>query len=403
MTSEKVPVDRKTPLSIAQAQELAARGVSCLNQGRVAEAREALTVLKNSDFATADVFWALAEAERALGNVDDALANADSALLLEPRHLCALVLKGDLLQLKGLAEAASCYQAAIKCRDLLDELPAHWAPALARAEAMCKAYAKEFEAHLRGHLATLVSRHGPPSARFEHAVDLLTTRRQLFPSQPRLFFFPELPTVQFFDTTEFAWLKAVEAATPLIKQEMLALLSDAHTFSPYVQSDPLRPALRRGGLMDNPAWGACFLWKNGQYVAENGDRCPATLAALSSAPTVSIPGRSPSVLFSLLQPGAHIPSHHGFVNNRLIVHLPLLVPEKCSFRVGNETRQWVEGQALVFDDTIEHEAWNESESPRVILLFEIWRPELTAPEKAYVGALFESIEKQQTGIRDWGI
>ena len=80
------------------------------------------------------------------------------------------------------------------------------------------------------------------------------------------------------------------------------------------------------------------------------------------------------------------------MNTRLICHLPLVVPDKCSFRVGNDTRVPVEGNAWLFDDTIEHEAWNGSDRTRVILLFEIWRPELTAAERAMVSAMFEAID-----------
>jgi aspartate beta-hydroxylase len=81
--------------------------------------------------------------------------------------------------------------------------------------------------------------------------------------------------------------------------------------------------------------------------------------------------------------------------------LPLIVPAGCSFRVGNETRQWVEGQAWVFDDTIEHEAWNRSDKPRLILLFEIWQPELTAAEQAAVRELFGTLDSH-TGAKAQG-
>ena len=127
------------------------------------------------------------------------------------------------------------------------------------------------------------------------------------------------------------------------------------------------------------------------------------LAALAAAPIPHIPGRSPSILFSQLRPGSRIPPHHGFVNTRLICHLPLVVPPGCGFRVGNETRQWQEGKAWLFDDTIEHEAWNTSDRTRVILLFEVWRPELTAAEQAQVTALFEAIGKHKGGAGEWGI
>jgi aspartate beta-hydroxylase len=98
------------------------------------------------------------------------------------------------------------------------------------------------------------------------------------------------------------------------------------------------------------------------------------------------------VLFSLLRPGAHIPPHNGYTNARLICHLPLIVPGNCALRVGNETRSWREGELMVFDDSIEHEAWNNSGELRAILLFDIWRPELTADERTLVGALLKSVD-----------
>jgi aspartyl/asparaginyl beta-hydroxylase (cupin superfamily) len=97
-------------------------------------------------------------------------------------------------------------------------------------------------------------------------------------------------------------------------------------------------------------------------------------------------------MFSLLRPGARIPPHTGEVNTRLICHLPLIVPAGCSLRVGNDTRALVEGKAWVFDDTMEHEAWNPSDQSRVILLFEIWRPELDEEERRLVSAMFEAID-----------
>jgi len=116
------------------------------------------------------------------------------------------------------------------------------------------------------------------------------------------------------------------------------------------------------------------------------------MAALAHVPLAKIPGRTPSVLFSQLQPGAHIPPHNGLINTRLIVHLPLIVPGKCRLRVGNEVREWQEGKAWVFDDSIDHEAWNDSDRTRVILLFDIARPELTDEENRWVATLFEGID-----------
>ena len=79
-------------------------------------------------------------------------------------------------------------------------------------------------------------------------------------------------------------------------------------------------------------------------------------------------------LFSVLEPGTHIPPHNGMLNTRLICHLPLIVPPGCRLRVGSETRTVEAGKTMIFDDSMEHEAWNDSGETRVVLLFEIWRP-----------------------------
>ena len=92
-------------------------------------------------------------------------------------------------------------------------------------------------------------------------------------------------------------------------------------------------------------------------------------------------------------PRTKIPAHTGVTNTRLTVHLPLVVPPGCRFRVGGETREWRKGTAWVFDDTIEHEAWNSSNELRVILLFDIWRPELSDQERAQVAATLECVDR----------
>ena len=105
------------------------------------------------------------------------------------------------------------------------------------------------------------------------------------------------------------------------------------------------------------------------------------------------PGRTPSILFSLLRPGAHIRPHHGFTNARYICHLPLIVPDDCAMRVGSDTRSWTEGQACVFDDSIEHEAWNRNaDKLRVVMIFDVWRPELSEAERGMVSTMLQAVD-----------
>ena len=118
----------------------------------------------------------------------------------------------------------------------------------------------------------------------------------------------------------------------------------------------------------------------------------AIMAALEKVPISRIGHRTPAVLFSRLLPGAHIPPHHGMLNSRLICHLPLIIPAGCWLRVGNETREWEEGKLLIFDDSIEHEARNPSGETRIILLFDVWKPELGEDERAAISDIFEAID-----------
>ena len=92
-------------------------------------------------------------------------------------------------------------------------------------------------------------------------------------------------------------------------------------------------------------------------------------------------------LAAFLKPKTRIPAHVGVSNTRLVVHVPLIVPQGCGFRVGNETREWIPGKAWIFDDTIEHAAWNDSDKLRVVLIFDVWNPLLTPPERAMITAM----------------
>jgi len=97
-------------------------------------------------------------------------------------------------------------------------------------------------------------------------------------------------------------------------------------------------------------------------------------------------------MFSRLAARARIPPHHGMINTRLICHLPLVVPGNGALRVGNVTRAWTRGELLIFDDSFEHEAWNDADTDRVVLIFDVWRPELSQLDRDAVNALFETVD-----------
>lgn len=330
-------------------------------------------------------------------------AALDRLLAADPRNVRALIQRADLYAAAGDARSASSfYLTAIRSAPATG-VPRELASELARAKAACERYAIEYRDYLLRSLATKGFDSGRSSARFSQSVDLILGQKRIYLQQPKYYYFPGLPQVQFYERSLFPWFDDVEAALPDIRAELDAILDEPGAFAPYVQGHANRPKKEELGMLNNPAWSAYYLWKNGEPVAENAARFPKTLHALRNVPLAHVPNRSPSILFSLLRPGAHIPPHNGLVNTRLICHLPVIVPGKCRFRVGNETRDWVEGKGWAFDDSIEHEAWNGSDRTRVILLFDVWRPELTEEERRLVVSLFEAIDAHAGRKPDWEI
>ena len=97
-------------------------------------------------------------------------------------------------------------------------------------------------------------------------------------------------------------------------------------------------------------------------------------------------------MFSLLAAGKRIPPHHGMINTRFICHLPLIVPGEGALRVGPLQKSWEVGKLMMFDDSVEHEAWNNAAKDRLVLIFDIWRPELEEVEREQIQALFATVD-----------
>ena len=133
---------------------------------------------------------------------------------------------------------------------------------------------------------------------------------------------------------------------------------------PYIQYEEHQPLDQWRPLNKNSDWTAIHLLQNGRRIEANAVHCPRTMALLDSIDQPQISGAGPNAMFSLLAPHTTIPPHVGVNNSRLVCHLPLIVPDGCWFRVGEETRPWHRGEAFVFDDTIEHEAENPSDQLR---------------------------------------
>lgn len=373
-------------------RQTVAAGFAALRRADPQAALEAFSRAAATRQADATVWYGMSLVQRKIGSPVEEGAALERALELDPRHLPSLIARGDWYVRSADQRAATAfYRAALRLTSGQANLPAELRAELQRIEAACQGFAREYEAHVSAAIAR-TGLAGPANARFGQALDLLLGKREIFLQQPKYFYFPELPQRQFYDRREFPWVEALERRTPQIRAELQALLASGGNVEPYVQRHSDRPVSNSHGLMNNLDWSAAYLIRSGVIEQHNAARCPQTMAALRDVQLCQIDGLTPSVLFSLLRPGAHIPPHHGYTNVRLICHLPLIVPGSCTLRVGNETRSWRDGELLIFDDSIEHEAWNGSAELRAILLFDVWRPELSADERTLVSTLLKSVD-----------
>ncbi len=341
-------------------------------------------------------FWlTLAAVLRAQGCREEELQALDRALALDATHLVVLLQKGALLELmQKPRSAAAVYSHALHSlaadTPLSPAIEAHVRHAQRRVAEDAAALAEVIDARL-GDLRP-AARAGSSHLRFERCLDRVLGRRRVYTPAPTFLLFPYLANYEFFDRDTFPWLADLEAATDSIREELTGVLSaDSDGLQPYIAFSDSLPLRQWRELNHSRRWSAYFLWNQGRPEEAHLARCPRTAAALEALPQVDIPGRGPTAFFSILDARTRIPPHTGVTNTRLTVHLPLIVPPDCRFRVGGETRDWREGVAWVFDDTIEHEAWNDSDAPRAILIFDVWHPQLNDLERDQVREMIAAL------------
>lgn len=373
---------------------LNAAAVQKLNAGDAAAAKVLLERAISKDDKN-PAFWInLASTYRNLQQPDAEMNAIEQALKLEPRYLIALLQKASLLELQGKQRAAAkVYQNALQILSPGAKLPPFLKGQIDRAIEAVRADQTALESFLNEKLlAVRVAHSGEKQNRFEHSIDALLGKRAIYRPQPTLMYFPKIPAWEFHDRDAFAWLDEIEAATVDIRAEFeRVFVEDAKDLEPYIAYPDGVPLDQWSELNRSRRWSAFYLWREGQPNKQHLARCPITAAILAKAPQVHVPEHGPTAFFSILDAKTRIPPHTGVTNTRLVVHLPLVIPPGCGFRVGSETREWQLGRAWVFDDTIEHEAWNNGEMPRAILIFDIWNPYLTAAERDLVRAAVEGI------------
>lgn len=199
-------------------------------------------------------------------------------------------------------------------------------------------------------------------ARFHQFLDSLSPRNNLRKTR----IYPGLSATPWHDPSAFPLVHDLIAHFPEIRREIIR--TGGQGFHREAERIP-----REG------SWDVYMLFERGRKKVEHCTQCPVTTKVIESHRTVR--SHAGLIYFSRLKPGTHIAVHRGPTNMRLRCHLGLQVPDgDCALRVGGETRGWKEGDCIVFDDHFEHEAWNHADRDRIVLIVDLWHPDLSDEE-----------------------
>ncbi|SEK38532.1 Aspartyl/Asparaginyl beta-hydroxylase [Colwellia chukchiensis] len=207
--------------------------------------------------------------------------------------------------------------------------------------------------------------------------------------QPHLFYIPSLTAKGIHDASDFAWSKTLEAHFEDLSAEFSNLQALIKTHGvPYLAKGNYIEGFE--ALTGSKNWTALNLYKDGVANEKLLAKMPKTAKMLAQLPLYKMNDNPYEVFFSLLKPGQHITPHFGQSNHSLTVHLPIIVPKGGYLTVAGENIAWQVGKVIVFDDSFEHEAINPTDEDRVVLIFSIWHPELSATEQEDILASFHA-------------
>ena len=322
----------------------------------------------------------LSAMRRASGDISGALAAAERALALSPVDPSALLARAFLLEKLGDPRSVEAFAVAAA------QAPPDGfaAPAIAAMLDYARAKAAEHQSATEERLLKSVPADVSAAVRgrLERFVANTSRRSRHYHQEPTHFHYPGLPEIEVHDPAGLPGIALLQDKVDVIGAEFEALMAaEAAEMVPYIQYPERVPLRQWKELNNNPKWTAVHLLQNGERIEANARHCPKTLEILSALPQPHVRGASPNAMFSLLAPRTRIPPHTGVANTRLVCHLALIVPPNCGFRVGGTTLEWRVGEAFVFDDTIEHEAWNDSDELRVVMIFDLWPPGLGDEER----------------------
>lgn len=345
------------------------------------------------------ILLSIARVHREAQRTDQEWAAIITALDIDPYFLPGLLARGEFLERQQRSRAA-----AAVFRDVMKIAPPpeQWPRALqARLQHARDAVARDTEEiavflhHQTGAQRAAVD--AALGSRWDEAISILAGKSRPYHSICNQLQVPRLPAITFYDDALFPWMRELESRTDAIKAELQEMIVRRESeFVPYIQYPPGTPVNQWDKLNHSRNWSGFHLYAHGEPVHEHLAQCPRTAEALALVDSVEIAGLCPNAMFSALAPGAHIPPHTGETNARLVAHLPLVVPDGCHYRVGYDWRQWQEGKCWVFDDTLEHEARNDGNALRVILMFDVWNPLLSPAEREMAMALAGAIGNWRT-------
>lgn len=373
-------------------------GMEALDRDEPAAAAIHFAAAAQADPKAVALWLNLAKAHRLAGDDEAERAALEAALETDQRNLNAHIRLAQLHERRGeMGDATIRWSGVAQLAGEHVSPPPELRAIFDHAKAFIVERKQRLADAITGALADDLAQASPRDRRrISAAKEVMLGRRQVYANQCFGMHYPFLPADEFFDRDHFPWLEELEAQTDTIRAELRELLASGDAgLSPYVTMPPGTPRNIWSDLNNSAAWSALHLWRDGERVEGACARAPKTVEIVEKLPLSGIPGRTPTVFFSILQAGKHIPPHTGVTNTRAIIHLPLIVPGDCMFRVGGETREWREGEAFAFDDTIEHEAWNKSDQDRAVLILDCWNPHLSEHERQMICRLFAIADEQK--------
>ena len=358
-------------------------GLLRLQQDRTVDSIALLRQAIELDPATAEAHHHLGVALHRVRQYDEALACQDAALALIPDYSDALHHRGVALQSLGrVPEAIASHEAALALA--ADDAPTELALATAleasgRDEEAFVHYrnAAGLDPGLADQLSQALGRFAqrqPATAqagmqRLNRYIGTFLTNH----AGARMGVYPGLASAPFHDVARLPGALALEQNYAAIKAEIEGLA--ATEFQAEAE-----------GLMERGSWDVFLFYERSRRNDENCARCPTITRVIEGNNTVRT--QAGLLYVSKLSPGTHIHPHLGPTNLRLRCHLGIRIPDgDCGLKVGGETRVWQEGRCIVFDDSLEHEAWNHTSEPRIVLIIDFWHPDLTPAEIAYLEGL----------------